>query len=148
MAEYNLKKLKRLELVEIIEKLQEDLEQTKKENEELRAQMNTRRMELQEIGSIAEASLKVNKVFEAAQAAADQYLENIRLQQDELAQKSEEILSEARRQADDIVSKAKGDASQMGTDVRKLIEAFISASANTREESDDHTAKAEEPENE
>ena len=118
------------------------------EDEELRAQMNTRRMELQEIGSIAEASLKVNKVFEAAQAAADQYLENIRLQQDELAQKSEEILSEARRQADDIVSKAKRDASQMGTDVRKLIEAFISASANTRAESDDHTAKAEEPENE
>lgn len=31
-----------------------------------------------EAGSIAEAALRINKVFEAAQQAADQYLENIR----------------------------------------------------------------------
>lgn len=34
----------------------------------------------QEAGSIAEAALRLNKVFEAAQQAADQYLENIRTQ--------------------------------------------------------------------
>jgi hypothetical protein len=33
---------------------------------------------LKEVGSIAEASLKINKVFESAQLAADQYLENIK----------------------------------------------------------------------
>ena len=37
-----------------------------------------RRITEREAGSIAEAALKLNGVFEAAQAAADQYLENIR----------------------------------------------------------------------
>ena len=34
----------------------------------------------EEAGSIAEAALRINRVFEAAQEAADQYLENIRQQ--------------------------------------------------------------------
>ena len=42
----------------------------------------------QEAGSIAEASLKLNKVFEAAQQAADQYLENIRIRS-EISQNGE-----------------------------------------------------------
>lgn len=36
----------------------------------------SREIELTEAGSIAEASLRLNRVFEAAQQAADQYLEN------------------------------------------------------------------------
>ena len=50
-----------------------------KENEELKAALEDRRILIEQSGSLAEASLKLNKVFEAAQAAADQYLENIRL---------------------------------------------------------------------
>ena len=34
----------------------------------------------EEAGSIAEAALRINRVFEAAQADSDQYLENIRQQ--------------------------------------------------------------------
>ena len=44
----------------------------------------SRRIELEEAGSIAVASLKLNKVFETAQKAADQYLYNIRVMHDEL----------------------------------------------------------------
>ena len=36
-----------------------------------------RKIKLREAGSIAEAALRLNGIFEAAQAAADQYLENI-----------------------------------------------------------------------
>ena len=44
----------------------------------LQAERTKREIELREAGSIAEAALRLNGVFEAAQKAADQYLYNIR----------------------------------------------------------------------
>ena len=55
-----------------IDKLQIELNNTKKA-------LNDKQIIIKESGSIAEASLKLNKVFETAQEAADQYLENIRI---------------------------------------------------------------------
>lgn len=46
--------------------------------EVLEAERHKREIELQEAGSIAEAALRLNGVFEAAQKAADQYLESVR----------------------------------------------------------------------
>lgn len=46
-----------------------------KEIEEMKS---SREIELAEAGSIAEAALRLNGIFEAAQAAADQYLMNVR----------------------------------------------------------------------
>lgn len=46
-----------------------------KEIEEMKA---SRKIELAEAGSIAEAALKLNGIFEVAQQAADQYLMNVR----------------------------------------------------------------------
>ena len=45
---------------------------------ELEDKLADRDLRIRESGSIAEAALKVNGIFEAAQAAADQYLENLR----------------------------------------------------------------------
>lgn len=46
----------------------------------LQRERTSRRIELEEAGSIAEAALKLSGIFEAAQDAADRYLENIKLQ--------------------------------------------------------------------
>ena len=68
---------------ELIERLKGRLDQKdariKELEEEEQAWLESRRIELSEAGSIAEAALKLNGVFEAAQRAADQYLYNIRL---------------------------------------------------------------------
>ena len=53
-------------------------EQLERELDEARAALQSRDIFLEETGSIAEAALRINGVFEAAQAAAEQYLENIR----------------------------------------------------------------------
>ena len=50
----------------------------------------SRVIELEEAGNIAEASLKLNGIFEAAQRAAEQYLINIKRIADSDYQKSEE----------------------------------------------------------
>lgn len=47
---------------------------------QLEDQLEDREIRIQESGSIAEAALKLSGIFEAAQAAADQYLENIKKQ--------------------------------------------------------------------
>ncbi len=49
----------------------------------LQKERGQRRIQLEKAGSIAEASLRLNGVFEAAQKAADQYLYNIRQMQEE-----------------------------------------------------------------
>lgn len=77
MTDKELRKLNRAELLELL------LEQSQR-NDQLEAQLaqaeerlKQRQLQLDEAGSIAEASLKINQVFQAAQEAADQYLENI-----------------------------------------------------------------------
>lgn len=55
--------------------------------ETLDQERSSRRIELDEAGSIAEAALKLSGIFEAAQDAADRYMENIRLLQTAAEQK-------------------------------------------------------------
>ena len=66
----------------LIEKLKGRLDQKDARIRELEEEMaewkKSRRIELEKAGSIAEASLRLNGVFEAAQKAADQYRENLR----------------------------------------------------------------------
>ena len=72
-----LKKLNRKELLEIlleqakvIEKLENDLDKTKEE-------LRTKKIIIAESGSIAEATLKLSKIFEHAQRVADDYVNTV-----------------------------------------------------------------------
>lgn len=75
-----LKKLSRQDLLEMLIAEEKRIEALEKELEEARAELANRRIQIETSGSIAEAALKLNGIFEAAQAAADQYLENLKLQ--------------------------------------------------------------------
>lgn len=83
MTDRELKKLSRAELLELLleanlenERLREQLDKTK----EL---LDSKDIKIKNAGSIAEAALELNGVFEAAQRAAEQYLENIRCMAEE-----------------------------------------------------------------
>lgn len=74
----NIKRMSRKDLLELlvlqskkIDKLQEELSQVNK-------LLSDKKIMISEAGSIAEAALKINKVFEVAQQAANQYLDNIK----------------------------------------------------------------------
>jgi hypothetical protein len=56
--------------------------------------VNDNKIDIEESGSIAEAALKINGVFEAAQAAADQYLDNIIRMHDEMEKRLSEMRQE------------------------------------------------------
>ena len=72
-----LKKLRRPQLLELLLAVTQENEALKRENEELTRRLNEKTITIQNAGSIAEASLRLSGVFEAAQAAADRYLSSI-----------------------------------------------------------------------
>lgn len=78
MTKKELKRMNRLELLELLLEIDQENERLRAENARLTEQLNYRKIRLETSGSIAEAALALNHIFEDAQAAADQYLESIR----------------------------------------------------------------------
>lgn len=70
----NLRKLSRRQLLELMLEQSRRIDTLEKELAEARQQLENRKLELDKAGSIAEAALQLNGIFEAAQRAADQYL--------------------------------------------------------------------------
>ena len=118
MTDKELRRLSRMELIQLLLEQARELERVQQELAEARQAVNDRQIQISMAGSIAEASLQINQVMEAAQRAADQYVENVkreygnraRSQYDEIQvqlQKLKEItkaecvamLQEARRKA-------------------------------------------------
>lgn len=72
-----LKKLSRQDLLEMLIESERYVKHLERELAKTKKQLADRRIMIENSGSIAEAALKLNGIFEAAQAAADQYLENL-----------------------------------------------------------------------
>ncbi len=78
MTERELRKMSRTELLELLLNERRENEVLREKLKKALTALSDRQIALTEAGSIAEAALRINRVFEAAQAAADQYLENVR----------------------------------------------------------------------
>ena len=78
MTDKELKRLSRSELLEMLIAQMEENEKLKIDLEKAQEKADSRQIAIDRAGSIAEAALVLNGVFDTAQAAATQYLENIR----------------------------------------------------------------------
>lgn len=78
MTDKEVRRLSRAQLLEILVAQGKEIEELKAELAATRKKLEDRTIEIEKSGSLAEAALRLNGVFEAAQRAADQYLENIR----------------------------------------------------------------------
>lgn len=76
MTEKELRRLSRAELLEMLLAQTEENRQLKKELQEAEEALENRRIAIEESGTMAEAALRLNGVFEAADRAVQQYLEN------------------------------------------------------------------------
>lgn len=90
MNNNDLKKLNRKQLLELLLKQAVHVEELENKVTELEKKLKDKQLNQQEFGSIAEAALKVNGVFEAAEAAAVQYVENIKRMNEQLAEREAE----------------------------------------------------------
>ena len=92
VTDRELRRLGRGDLIEILYQYQRREQQLEEQNAELRRRLEERSIRIEQAGSIAEAALSLNRVFESAQAAADQYLEEVQA-------RAERYLAEIRTRA-------------------------------------------------
>lgn len=78
MQDKDLQKLRRADLLEMLVELSRENDTLRKQLAAANAELANREILIQNAGSLAEASMRINGVFEAVQKAADQYLDNIR----------------------------------------------------------------------
>lgn len=117
MTEKELKRLSRSELLEMLIGQMEENEKLKIDLEQAQEQADSRQIAIDRAGSIAEAALALNGVFDAAQAAAAQYLENIQQTEEHARAKAQTICAQAeaysqkvRAEADEYSQKTRGEA--------------------------------------
>ena len=131
MAGKELRHMSRGELIDVIYALKKQQEELAAENEELRQQLAQRELKLQKAGSIAEAAMSLNQVFEAAQQAADQYLQSVYANcgdAEEMAKgiladanaQAQNTLDESRRQSETLLSQAKAEKAQTEQECQAL----------------------------
>lgn len=80
MDEKELKRLNRKQLLELLLIQIERADDLEKRLEEAEAKLKSRELAQMRAGSLAEAALQLSGIFEAAQEAADLYLENVQRQ--------------------------------------------------------------------
>lgn len=125
MTEKELKKLNRYQLLELIILQTEQISDLEKQLEETRQALDSQQIQLTQAGSIAEAAMQLSGIFEAAQTAADTYLENVKRQTENAARIEEDARQNARQQldqaqqdADKILEDARSEAQTILTDAR------------------------------
>ena len=102
MTEKELRRLSRKELLEILIDQTKEISSLRETVQNLESQLNERKIAIAESGSLAEASLKLNGIFADADRAAKQYLENVRMIEEE----RKRLLEDTRRKAAEIVAEA------------------------------------------
>ena len=110
MNQKELKRLSRTDLLEMMLDLSKENEHLRKELHQVKARLEDRTIAVEQSGSLAEAAMNLNGVFQAAQAACEQYSMNIRAQADARAG---EILARSNAQADRILAQARAQAKQI-----------------------------------
>lgn len=121
MTNKELKRMSRAELLEIlltqtreVERLQESLAQAEQK-------LADQRICIEEAGSIAQAALQLNGVFEAAQAAADQFLRNASEMEERTRAKCQSMEEETQAKCREMIHQAEQEASRYWEDVREQI---------------------------
>ena len=144
MTDDELRRLKRGDLLELLVSQEREMDSLNLRLHKAEKALEDRRIQLDEAGSIAQASLQLNGVFEAAQAAADQYLESVREQsrdtealcarmEMEAREKADRMIAETEAKCADMVAQAERETRAFWDMVSQRLEAFYNEHAGLRE---------------
>jgi predicted Zn-dependent peptidase len=93
MIDKQLRKLNRLELLEMLVDQSKQIDELQKRLDVAENKLKERDIKLKNSGSIAEAALKLNDVFEAAEAAGKQYVDSLKkMYEQEITQSTQEVV--------------------------------------------------------
>lgn len=144
MTEKEIKKLSRTDLLQMLIDQGEEIEKLKAELEKAEEELREREIKLSEAGSIAEAAIAINGVFEAAQAASVQYVESVkklserqdalaRIKERETREKCDRQILETKEKCDAMIAKAERESRTYWEDVSRRLEKFYNEHAGLRE---------------
>ena len=118
MTDKEFKRLSRSQLIDIIYQLQLKQEELTTENEKLLKALSDKRLRVSNAGSIAEAALEVHNVIQAAQDAADHYVEEVKVRAENEYQR---IIRDADGKAEVIIANAKREAAEIKSQAKKEL---------------------------
>lgn len=121
MTDKELRKLGRIELIDIIYQLEKRQNELQEENTALQSKLDSVRITIDEAGSIAEAAVGINGVFEAAQKAANQYLSEIRMANSETEERCNLMIFEAEKKAAALIEKAENEVVKAKRDAQAIM---------------------------
>ncbi|MBQ0133945.1 MAG: hypothetical protein KBS46_02245 [Clostridiales bacterium] len=98
-----MRRLNRRELLELLIALEQENEALKEQVRRQEEQLQSREIEISEFGSLAEAALALNQVFESADRAAAQYLENIKRRSEQQKSEYDRIIAEAEEKVQELL---------------------------------------------
>ena len=94
--------LSKNEMMMVMHDQEQEIERLKAKVAELQGTIDNYEIKIRETGTLAEASAQINNLFEAAQATVETYIGNMRKREE----KSEQLLADVQKQADEIISEA------------------------------------------
>jgi hypothetical protein len=135
MTEKQMRSLGKTDLLTIMRKQEEEIERLGAENKTLSERLAQRALIMEDAGSIAEASLRIGGVMQAAQESANIYLESLRVmeaeykgllakQEGESGRRAAEIIEEADRRAAEILREADRRAAARETLEKQTVDAL------------------------
>jgi len=105
-----------------MKRLDAEIAYLKEENKRLTAENSERAIKIENVGSIAEASLAVTDIFMAAQKSADIYLNNIRRLQTSLEAETDGKIAEAKRKCEEMLRETEARCSAREEEERRKLE--------------------------
>lgn len=134
MTDKELRKLNRADLLELLLMLKKENDQLTRQVQQLQAQVDDRKIAVDKAGSIAEASLQLNGVFESAQAACGQYMENI----EKLSARQEEVCRQmelqTRQNCERMIAEAKAQSQAYWDEYTARVQEFLKQYEPLRQE--------------
>ena len=141
MTDKELKRLTRRELLELLieqskenEQLQDSVDDLQKQLGEAEEKLKSKDVKLDKVGSLAEAALQLSGIFEAADAAAKAYVENIVQNHSAQQEEYDRIIGEAKSKAAEIIAAAEKEqqariaqADAYRQEIAARIESFFQA---------------------
>lgn len=128
MTDRQMKKLNRAELLELLLQRTRECDALREELAAVSARLEKREMDIAESGTMAEAVLKVNGVFDAAHNAAEQFVEIMRRRSEEQEAVCAKLEADAKAEYDRLIASAERKCRIMEAETqRRCDEARIRA---------------------
>lgn len=128
MTDRELRRLSRTDLLELLLAQRRENEQLRCLLDQAQAQLADRTIQINNAGSIAEASLQLGGIFAAAQDSCQYYLDNIKLLNERQNMVCRQMEEETKIKCDQMVAEAEVKAQQCwdncSVKIKQLVESF------------------------